>query len=91
MQEVKKIPMHMPSAREMHGDALSMFPLEMMPKEHQIKVVAYVLNKKVIDSGTPVDIHVTGHGVVSFRFTPSRAFPEAGASRGVYVPFKEKN
>lgn len=56
--------------------------------EHAVRRHAYVAHRELIDSGTPVDVHVTDYGVVSFRFTPSPDYPEAGASSGKFTPFE---
>lgn len=88
---VKIIHTKMPSLREAFDAVAMNFPNGFRYPEHAVKVHAYVENAKIIDSGTPVDIHVAGYGVVSFRFTPTESRPQAGASRGTFTPFKEQS
>lgn len=77
----------MPPLRSLPGTLAQDLPTGYRYTDHVVKRHAYVENRDLIDSGTPVDVHVTDYGVVSFRFAPSADYPQAGASAGKFTPF----
>lgn len=84
---IKQIHTKMPELKEVvNSEAAYGFPDNFRWPEMAVKRHAYVTNKAVIDSGTPLDVHVAGYGTVKFRFTPSPERPECGASGGIFVP-----
>ena len=88
MTNVRTVYTTMPKLANVNFSLANELPPGYRYTEHVVKRHAYVENRDLIDSGTPVDVHVTDYGVVSFRFTPSAEYPQAGASAGKFTPFE---